>query len=281
MSKESIYKRYIPAVTPAEKSSGPAYWFIFNSDKLLVNTTNSSIIPHVRNLKELSVSPVRTQYLGTLEGYPCYSAEVTPETKAGKGMVFKDLRSLYSLLDEDIYLLAGRAIQIVNWDKNHQFCGKCGSPTETSKYEMAKICPECGFTSYTRISPAVIIAIVKEGKLLLAKHVRTPGNMYGLIAGFVEAGETLKEGVKREIMEEVGLHVKNIKYFGSQPWPFPHSLMIAFTAEYESGEIHADGDEIQEAKWFSVNELPQTPSPMSIAGELIDWYVKKFQVKEE
>jgi NAD+ diphosphatase len=278
MYRESIYKRYIPAVTSKEKNNGSAYWFVFCSNKMLVKVNRSKIsVPYARNLKELNISPIRTQYLGILEGHPCYSAEVDPEIDAPEGMFFRDLRSLNDALDEDIFLLAGRAFQIVNWDKNHQFCGKCGTPTKTKDEEMAKICPECGFKSYTRLSPAVITAIIKDNKLLMARHTRTPGDMYGLIAGFVEAGETLKEAVKRETMEEVGLKVKNIKYFGSQPWPFPNSLMIGFTADYESGEIKVDRDEITDAGWFDANELPRIPSRISIARELIDWYIKIYE----
>ena len=276
MFRESIYKRYIPAAA-LEENNGSAYWFIFNQDKMLVDIINSKIkIPHVKSLDELNISPVRTQYFGTLQGNPCYSAEVAPQTNAPEEMIFRDLRSLYDALEEDIFLLAGKAFQIVNWDKTHQFCGKCGTPTETMENEMAKICPECGFISFTRISPAVITAIIKDEQILMAKHVRTSGNMYGLIAGFVEAGETLKEAVEREIMEEVGLKVKNINYFGSQPWPFPNSLMVGFTADYESGEINVDGNEITDAAWFEADKLPNMPSKMSIARELIDWYVDNY-----
>jgi len=274
MPRESIYKRFRPAFTPEGESSIPAYWFIFNSNRMLINLEKPDKIPFVRNLEELKLFPVRIQYLGTLKEYPCYSAEVTPKTKPPEGMEFRDLRSLYEVLDEDIFLLAGKAIQIINWDKNHQFCGKCGAPTETVEDEMAKVCPKCGFKSYTRLSPAVITAIVNDGKLLMAKHARIGGDMYGLIAGFVEPGETIEEAVQRETMEEVGLRVKNIKYFGSQPWPFPNSLMLGFTAEYESGEIEVDGEEITDAKWFRADELPRIPSRMSIAGELIDWFVE-------
>lgn len=164
----------------------------------------------------------------------------------------------------------------MNWDKNHQFCGRCGNPTKTMKDEMAKICPKCGFISFTRLSPAVITAIIREGEILLANHVRTPGNMYGLISGFLEAGETLEEAVEREIMEEVSLKVHNIEYFGSQPWPFPNSFMIGFTAEYESGEINVDENELIDAAWFDADHLPDIPSKMSISRELIDWYVENY-----
>ena len=275
MSKKSIYRRYKPSFSPDNKNNANVYWFIFNSDKMLINPENGNKIPFTKNVNDLNVYPIRKQYLGTLEEHPCYCIEVNPDTNAPEEMVFMDLRSLYEQLDEDLYLLAGRAIQIVNWDKNHQFCGKCSTPTVTMKDEMAKICPECGFISHTRLSPAVITAIIKDGKILMAKHSYGIKNRYGLIAGFIEAGETLEEGVKREIYEEVGLKVKNIKYFGSQSWPFPNSLMIGFTADYESGDINVDGKEILEAKWFNVKEVP-IHSKISIASELIDWFVKNF-----
>lgn len=274
MKRESIYKRYIPSVIPENKISGPAYWFIFNSDKLLINPGNKLNLPLTENINKFS--PIRTQYLGTLEGRPVYTAEVVPETQVPEGYYFEDLRILYDILDEDIYLLAGRAIQIINWDKNHQFCGKCGAETVTKDHEMAKICPECGHMSFTRLSPAVITAIVKEGKLLMAKHTYGGYNRYALIAGFVEAGETLEEAVMRETEEEVGIKVKNLKYFGSQPWPYPHSLMIGFTAEYESGEIKVDEKEIEDARWFGIDEIERPPSKMSIASELIDWFIDSF-----
>lgn len=276
MPRESIYKRYKPSNNPPENNN-PAYWFVFKLNELLIDANNNPInVPLANNLEEFDISPLRTQYMGSLNGNPCYSAEVIPGTGAPEGMVFKDLRQSYAVLDEDIYLLAGRAVQIINWDSSHQFCGKCSTPTETKVDEMAKVCPECGFTSHTRLSPAVITAIIKDGKLLMAKHSRGQGNRYGLIAGFVEAGETLEEAVKRETAEEVGLEINNIEYFGSQPWPYPNSLMIAFTAQYESGEIMVDGDEITHARWFNAKELPDIPSRVSVAGDLIDWYKNKY-----
>ena len=273
MERESIYKKYKPAISTDRKENELAYWFIFKSDKLLINPENKNKIPLTNNLNEYHISPIRTIYLGKLDKNPCYAAEVNLDTNTPEGMVFKDLRSSYNCLEESIYLLAGRAFQIINWDKNHKYCGKCGALTQNMDHEMAKICPKCGFMSFPRISPAVITAIIKDGKILMAKH-RYRENMYGLIAGFVEPGETLKECVERETMEEVGLKLKNIKYFGSQTWPFPHSLMIGFTAEYRSGEINVDGKEITEAKWFSSDEIPRSPSKMSIASELIDWFIE-------
>ncbi len=275
LNTNSIYKRYQPSNSKQCTTNIPSYWLIFKDDKLLINTETHLKLPLASSLKEFSILPIRTFYLGTLDHNPVYTAEVTPETKAPQGMEFQDLRSTYDVLDEDIYLLAGRAIQIINWDKNHQFCGKCGAPTNDFEYELAKICPQCKHMSFPRISPAVITAIVKEGKLLMAKHGYRK-KMYGLIAGFLEPGETLEECVERETMEEVGIKVKNIKYFSSQPWPYPHSLMVGFTADYDSGKIKVDNKEITYAKWFAPDEIPRIPSKMSIARELIDWYVEYY-----
>lgn len=275
MARESIYKKYKPANIPKDLPRTPIYWFIFKYYEMLVKVTATGTNIPYGNLEELKITPIRTQYLGTLDGKPCYSAEVDPETEAPEEMEFQDLISLYDVLDEDIFLLAGKAVQMVGWDRDHQYCGRCGAATETSTYELAKVCPECGFKSFVRLSPAMITAIVKDGKLLMAKHGYR-GDMYGLIAGFVEPGETLKEAVERETMEEVGLKVKNIRYFGSQSWPFPHSLMVGFTAEYESGGIKVDGNEIIDASWFSPDEIPQLPSKISIASELIEWFILKF-----
>jgi len=274
---ESIYKRYIPANICEQVESGNIYWFVFNSGKLLVKIDkDNTSIPFVKTIEELNIVALRTQYLGTLDGQPCYSVEVSSDVKDPKGMCFIDLRSLYGSIDEDIFILAGRALQIVTWDQTHQYCGRCGTHAETIQGERAKRCPKCGLINYPRISPAVITAILKDNKILLAHNSGFKGNMHSLIAGFLEPGETLEECVEREIMEEVGIQVKNIKYFGSQPWPFPNSMMIGYIAEYASGEILVDGVEITEAGWFATDNLPELPSRMSIARKLIDWYIENY-----
>ncbi len=277
MSRESIYKRYSPSAMYDPGNKDYAYWFVFSQGKMLIDNDNSKIkIPYSRNVEDMNIFPVRTQYLGKLQGHRCYSVEVDPETQEPEGMTFRDLRSLYEILDEDIFLLAGKAFQIVNWDQTHQYCGRCGVQTEIIQGENAKICPECGLINYTRISPAIITAVLKNDKILMAHGRNFPVNRYGLIAGFVEPGETIEECVEREVMEEVGIKIKNIKYFGSQPWPFPHSLMIGFISEYESGEIKVDENEITDAGWFNIDNLPELPSKMSIAREIIDWYIQNY-----
>ena len=275
MSGESIYQYFEPAVTPLPGDNRSTYWFLFCSNKLLVTVDEGKAgIPYFKSLSELNIATVRIQYLGTLRGSPCYSAEATTETVVPEAMAFRELRSLYGALEEDIFLLAGKAIQIVSWDQTNQYCGRCGAKTTLLEGERAKKCPACGLINYPRISPAAITAVTKGNKILLTHNATFRGNIHSLIAGFVEPGETIEECVHREIFEEVGLKVKNLKYFGSQPWPFPNSLMIGFTAEYESGEILVDGQEITEAEWYEAGNLPELPGKISIARKIIDWFVR-------
>jgi len=273
MKRDSIYRRYIPAVSPEKDNDGDAYWFVFCSDRLLFDPDKGTI-PYIKSLTEVGLSPQRVQYLGALEEQPCYSAEVAPDTDPPEGWSFGSLRSVYGILDEDIYLLSGKAIQIVNWDRTHLYCGSCGHETQPLQDERAKKCPECGHMSFPRLSPAVIVAVIRDDKILLTHNVVFRNNLHSIIAGFVEPGETLEECIRREVMEEVGITVKNIEYLGSQPWPFPNSLMIGFTAEYESGEITTDDKEILDAGWYGVDNLPEIPSGMSIARQIIDWFIE-------
>jgi NAD+ diphosphatase len=275
--RESIYKRYVPAIAPDHEREAPAYWFIFSSNKLLISQSSGKVsIPFAASAEEWDLRPLRTQYLGTYAGHPCYSAETASDAAAPEGMSFVGLRGIYGTIDEDLFHLAGRAVQIAAWDRDHQYCGSCGGRTVDSRTDRAKLCPQCGITSYPRISPAVITAILKDKQILLAHARHFQGGMYSIIAGFVEPGETLEDCVRRESMEEVGIRVKNIRYFGSQQWPFPNSLMIGFVADYDSGEITVDGEEIVEAGWFDADSLPVIPSEISIARKIIDWYVREY-----
>ena len=275
MSRESIYRRYVPGIIPDNAEGEPAYWFAFSSGRLLVGLAHGSPeIPLKVGLGEVGITPVRTQYLGTLDDRPCYSAELPSDSSAPVGMALNDLRSIHGAIDDSIFVLAGRALQIVTWDQTHQYCGRCGQKTEDLRGERAKKCPTCGFISYPRLSPATITAVLKGDQILLAHYASFRGNMHTIIAGFVEPGETLEECVQREVLEEVGVRVKNIRYFSSQPWPFPNSLMIGFIADYESGEIVADGKEISRADWYSADNLPDLPPKMAIARDIIDWFVQ-------
>ncbi|MNM16743.1 NADH pyrophosphatase [compost metagenome] len=273
----SIYNRYVPAVVQETGFEGPAYWFIFRAGQLLVaEDSGAASVPLALSPEELTVASIRTLYLGTFGSIPCFAAEASPEAIEPPGLLFRPLRSLYEAMDEDLFHLAGKAVQLLAWDETHLFCGRCGTQTVPSEAEWSRKCPECGLVSYPRIAPAVITAVLKGDEILLAHAGHFQNNMYGLIAGFVEPGETLEDCVQREIMEEVGLKVTNIRYFGSQQWPFPHSLMVGFLADYESGEIAVDGEEIVHADWFRPDSLPVIPAKVSIARKIIDWYIGQY-----
>ena len=265
---------FVPAVRPPDVPKSRGYWFVFQDNRLLVRVEENRASPPVcTELESLGVQPVRTQYLGTLDEYGCYCAELEAEVDPPEGMRFEQLRGLWGSLPEQLFWIAGRAFQIVDWDRNHQYCGRCGSRTRDREEERAKICPRCGLIAYPRISPAVIVAITRGREILLARAHRFPYAMYSVLAGFVEPGESLEQCVRREIAEEVGIAVKNLRYFGSQSWPFPNSLMVGFTAEHASGEISIDPVEIVDARWFTADDLPRIPDKLSISRALIDWFI--------
>jgi len=267
------------------EATGEGHWFVFCGDKLLVEMgplERPSDDPRVRarpawaklplqkNHDWLGSGPQRTLYLGRLGGTACWAAELAPEAPAPAGMAWEGLRPLFSVLDDDHFALAGRALQLLEWDRNHQFCGRCGTPTEAKRDERVRVCPACKLSAYPRVAPAVMALVKRENQILLARSPHFPAGMYSALAGFVEPGESLEQCLAREIAEEVGVRIKASRYFASQPWPFPHSLMIAFVCEWESGELKPQDGEIEAANWFELLQLPKLPSKISIARKLID-----------
>ncbi len=180
------------------------------------------------------------------------------------------LRSWFGLLDDATLAIAMRAVQVLAWDRTHRFCGGCGEPTVSASHERMRSCPRCNLAVYPRISPAMMVLVTRGRQLLLGRGVNFPAGFYSALAGFVEAGETIEQTVHREVMEEVGLRVRNLRYFASQSWPFPNSLMIAFNAEYDGGDLRIDPAELVDAQWFEPEELPRMPPRFSIARALID-----------
>lgn len=214
-------------------------------------------------------SPVDALLVGEWQGRPCYTADIAtpPENLAGK---LTSVRALFGLAGAEAFALAGRATQLLDWQRNHRYCGKCGRPTTRQTGELAMACGACGLLVYPRISPAVMVLIQRGEELLLARSPRFAPGVFSALAGFVEAGETLEECAAREVREEVGIAIDNLRYFRSQSWPFPNSLMVAFFADYAGGTITPDPAEIEAAHWFSRNALPLLPDPVSIARHLID-----------
>ncbi len=267
---------FISAVVPPKERSGPAWWFAFSGNQLLIlQESNSARVPYLRDFSELKVPYYETHYLGELDGHSCYAVDLKEIAEVPQGMNLEGLRRVYGRLDEELFWLAARAVQIVDWDRTHRFCGRCGAPLKARETERAKECQQCGLLHFPRLAPAVIVLVERGNQLLMARSRHFAPGVYSVLAGFVEPGETLEEAVKREVLEEVGIQIKDVRYFGSQPWPFPHSLMIGFTAQYAGGEIRVNDRELEDAGWFSVDRLPGQPGKISIARRLIDWFVAK------
>jgi NAD+ diphosphatase len=207
-------------------------------------------------------------------GRPVLASTVEAAPSAREGITLERIgyRKLYGIIDDEILALIGRATQIADWESTSCYCGRCGTLTRPNEAESVRTCPACGDAHYPRISPAMIVGVVRDGRLLLASAPRFRGTFYSILAGFVEPGETPEECIHREVWEEVRVRVKNIRYFGSQSWPFPRSLMLGFTAEYESGEITVDRQELLDAGWFAPAEMPPVPTEISISGRIIRWF---------
>ncbi|AKB74141.1 NADH pyrophosphatase [Methanosarcina lacustris Z-7289] len=274
--EKPTHPKFIIGIEPPAERTEKALWFIFRGrDILLKVRKNPEAIPKIRDLREFGLPAVREQYLGILEGTHCYSVELPADVRAPEGMEFVDLRKAHSEISEGCFELVNKAVQVMEWDRTNQFCSRCGTKTLQKPGERGKECPACGELFYPRISPAVIVLIRKGHEILLARSPNFPPGMYSLVAGFVEPGESAEAAVAREVWEEVGIKIKNINYFGTQAWPFPNSLMIGFTAEYDSEDIRPDGVEIEDAKWFSVEELPALPGKISISRKLIDHFLEE------
>lgn len=251
--------------------------FAFAESGLLVSgSEHAPAVPLVDDLERAGVTGVR-HYLGHLDGVDCYAVTLRDDTVAPAGCRFAGLRSLFLRLAEPMLSLAARAFQVVEWDRTHRFCGRCGHPTNDKDGERAKQCPACGYVAYPRVSPAMMVLVTREREVLLARANRFPGAMYSALAGFVESGEAIEDCVHREVREEVGIEVSELAYFASQSWSFPHSLMIAYTARYAGGELRPDPTEIADARWFGVDALPDLPSTLSIARRLIDTTVLRLR----
>ncbi|MGD8298079.1 MAG: NAD(+) diphosphatase [Desulfobacterales bacterium] len=263
-------------ILPAAESTR-SMWFVFYEGRLLIKAGDADqLIPRNRDLANFDIAPIHKQYLGSLDGLPCYAAELLHDRNLPDGFEFKGLRQLFGRLEEELIWVAGRANQLVDWNQNHQFCGRCGHATEDKQSERAKICPNCRLINYPRVSPAIIVAVIKDNQILLGSNRRFKNGFYSVLAGFAEPGESLEECVAREVYEEVGITVENIRYFGSQPWPFPNSLMVGFIADYGGGRINVDNSEIVKAAWYSARNLPPIPPKISIARQLIDWFAENY-----
>ena len=242
---------------------------VFHRDRLLLRDADGTPAPPAVT-DALAIAPERVHAIGLWDD--CYyQAAWVDDDAPPAGYSYHGLRSLFGRLDDHLLGLAGRAAQIVEWARTHRYCGACATPTELVEGERCARCPRCGMTAYPRISPAMMVLIRKGDAVLLAMHSASPSQRFTALAGFLEAGESIEEAVHREVYEEVGLRVHKLQYFNSQSWPFPHALMIAYTADYLDGEIRVDPSEIVEARWFGPGDAwPDLPSTVSIAASLVN-----------
>jgi len=218
----------------------------------------------------LGLPPASVTWIGELGDQDCAAVSLPADFTVPAGFELRGVRSFFGAWPDPWVMVAGAAAQVLDFEATHEFCGRCGAHTTREPKERARRCPSCGHIAYPRISPAVIVLVRRGRDALLARSGRFPLPFYSTLAGFVEVGESLEATVVREIREEVGITVGDLRYFGSQPWPFPHSLMIAFIAQYAGGDIRVDGEEIVDARWFAPEALPTVPPPLSIARQMID-----------
>jgi NAD+ diphosphatase len=264
-------------ITPPDHMIGRAgLWFCVVGNNVLVHVEGGVRVPQVRHPEELGIRVDHEHFLGVMDDMPVWAAGIDSSTPEIEGMAAQMLFALFPNMDETTWVLAGRAVQIAEWHRTHRYCGRCGERTVEAPGERATKCPACGLLCFPRIAPAVITLVEKDGEALLARGRTFGANpMYSVLAGFVEPGETLEECVAREVKEEVGVDVTDIRYHSSQPWPFPHSLMVGFTAKYAGGEISLQESEILDAQWWRPDALPNIPGKISIARRLIDWWLAK------
>lgn len=268
---------FLRAYPPAEPPPGPALWLPLRAGELLVRERDGGIAPargeeSALGLLADAVGPGPPLFLGTLDGTPCLACEVDPAVEIPPGWRAVALRELFGRLDDATYALAGYASQVLGWRRASRFCPVCGRSTAVVPGTWGRACPGCGHTRYPPVSPAVLVLIHDGDRVLLAQQPGW-GRRYSLIAGFVEPGESLEECARREVFEEVGVEVDDPVYAGSQPWPFPHQVMIAFLARYAGGDLRLDPAELADAAWFPSDALPELPGPLSLSRQTIDAWV--------
>lgn len=260
MIEKSLYDSYQIDFDDKTAPNAEDYIFVFNENRELYLNENRKLPDSLSNF-----NVDFCLYIGTYKNKRAFVCNVKTNES------FFPLQEVYEF-NPDLYHIAGKAVLVRDWYISHQFCGRCGVKTQLDEKDMMLKCPSCGQVHYPRIAPAIIVAIRKGDELLMAKHSYHKTHRYALVAGFVEPGESIEDAVHREVLEEIGIKIKNLKYQRSQSWPFPNSLMLAFTAEYESGEIKVDGDEILKAKWFKKDEIQRYDSDISIS----DWLIQNF-----
>ena len=265
---------FLAGVVPPEPGDAPrppSLLFAFRNDELLVvDAQNAAATIPRATAADLGLHAERTQFIGVLSGALCFAIDVEGDVTPPRGHRFATIRSLFGALPDDEIVVAGTASQIMYWDRGHQFCAKCGRPIAQKATERAKRCDVCRIDYFPRIHPAMIVLVHDGSQILMARPPRFPARWYALVAGFLEPGETFEECAAREVLEETGIAIDDLRYVGSQPWPFPHQIMVGFFARATSRAITIDRAELEDARWFDASSMPELPPPVSIARKMID-----------
>jgi len=258
-------------------SSESAISIVLRNQEFLTSKNSEFLIFEEDDLKWSEMEMVNKQFIGYLNDKPCNILEVTHDSKLDDDLILTPLRNLLGRIPDSLFTVCSRSLQLSEWKRNNQFCGICGKNMRMHETERAMFCECNNALVYPKISPCIIVLVTKGEELLLAHNKNFPGTFYSTLAGFIEAGESAESAIHREIFEEVKVRVQNIKYFGSQSWPFPSQLMLGYHAEYLEGEITPDGEEIDLADWFHYKDLPNVPTGnISISGQLIESYIEKL-----
>ena len=261
------------SLTDASQVPGsPRDYYLFRGAEILMRFDENDQFEPVPDDDPLidKLDQEKTHYLGELAGRHVFASEISNTGIEEKTL---GLRALFGRIDRLTFNVASRAVQVLNWHQSHQFCGRCGGRNIPHERDRAMVCRNCRLHVYPRLSPSIIVLVHREDEVLLARNHRFPEGMYSTLAGFVEPGETIEQTVHREVFEEVGLQVSPPQFKGSQSWPFPDSLMLGFHAEYAGGDILCQEDEIADAQWFPLGDLPAIPGKMAISRWLIDSYL--------
>ena len=258
-------------------SSNQKIFLIIRGQEVLEDTISGQVALLAEDdLKWSSLELLSEHFLGYLDDKALYAAELSQSSNLLDNTKMSTMYALLGRVADSLFTALSRAVQIVEWYRSNQYCGKCSKNLQEDEKERAMKC-SCGNLVYPRISPCVIVLVTKGEELLLAHNKNFPGNFYSTLAGFIEPGESAEHSLRREVLEEVNIEIENIIYYGSQSWPFPSQLMLGFHAEFKSGDIKPDGLEIDKADWFNYQNLPEVPTGnISISGQLIESYIESL-----
>lgn len=261
---------FLPGHRGPACAEGPVACCVFHGNRVFVARDGGQPVIPLLDAGSCGFDLGAAHYLGRLDGRHCYALGLPPDAMLPAGLELLGLRALILEGNETAAAVAGQAWQVLEWARTHRHCGACGAPTMPHAADRALECPHCRLVFYPRIAPVVMGLVWRDGEMLLTRKSGYAPGRYTVVAGFVEAGESLEQCLAREVMEEVGVAIRNPRYFGSQPWPFPNSLVMAFSAEWAGGEIRVDETELEAARWFSIGDLPELPERVHISRQLID-----------